>query len=1000
MTNSQIHKSTKKTPQGKSNVNKEQQAAIAALAGPSMVVAGAGTGKTFVLTEKIKALILENNIKPENILALTFTEKAALEMEERVDKILPLGYFQTQITTFHSFAETLLKNWGIHIGIGGHFRILTEVEEIRFFTSHLKEFNLRYFYSTGNPGGFIGDVLAHFSRLRDENVSSETYSRFAKEALLKSQTDEEKMEAEKTLELSEIYARYETLKLQNNYLDFADLLFYLYKLLDTRPNVLAQIRAQFPYCLVDEFQDTNFIQYAIIKKLYPPALNPNLTVIGDDNQSIYRFRGATVENILNFIKDYPKAKTFVLQTNYRSFQEILDTSYQLIQNNNPDTLETRLGISKRLMAARGTEPKSIPRFIMASSGQEEAQRILEEINEARKQGYELNKMAILLRAKDHGRQILKLLEAEDIKYHFLGPDLLYEKRIVRDLVALLFFLNNANDSVSLFRLLSMDNFAVPSHDLWVLSNYAKRASLSLYEVIVQLNDTRDLPILAQVSEPGKEALLNLGKLIQNLVEAHLRYDKSALELLFSFLEGTGILKKLTNISSDAEAETLEAITQFFNKLKQMKGEYGEVTVAEAVNGINLELELGNVSVNNVLEESALREGINILTVHSSKGLQFKVVFLPSLSSDRFPGRNRSEKLPLPLGLTDKGATLLVDAHLAEERRLFYVALTRAEDKLVLSMALNYNDSKRAKKISPFVIETLGEDVVQEARAKLEKEKQSENPLSQSTTSDRQTTSLNLETKTEVSIPALKTHFSFSQMETFESCPLQYKYRYLLKIPEMDSAALSFGSSVHRALELFYTDLKAELSPSEETLLQYYQDNFIPYGFQGQAHKLRVFKHGQELLEKYFATWHDAHGEIVELEQPFTLKLNSGGKEFVLKGKIDRIDKHGDTYEIIDYKTGKMPSERELKKSLQLGLYALAVMDKNWLALPQNKIKLTYYYLDANERYSSMAGERDLAAVEEYVGLMIAQMNESTFLPKKGFQCAWCAFKAICPAWEK
>ncbi len=335
-------------------LNEEQLKAIKFGTGPLLIIAGAGTGKTTVITERIKNLIFSKKVKPEEVLALTFTEKAAREMEERVDVALPYGYTQMWIMTFHSFCDRVLRDSALNIGLDPKYKLMSEAETTQFIRNNLFKFDLDYFRPLGNPTKFIGGMLQHFSRLQDEDVTPQDYLTYAKKL-----RGVEKLEIKKTKELGNAYRTYEELKTKENVMDFGDLIVKTLKLFRERRNVLREYQREFRYILVDEFQDTNYAQYELIKLLASPKNDANITVVGDDSQSIYKFRGAAVSNILSFRKDYKKAKTITLIKNYRSTQTILDSAYKLIKFNDPDTLEFQLGISKKLISVKKEKGEEI-----------------------------------------------------------------------------------------------------------------------------------------------------------------------------------------------------------------------------------------------------------------------------------------------------------------------------------------------------------------------------------------------------------------------------------------------------------------------------------------------------------------------------------------------------------------------------------------------------------------------------------------------------------------
>ena len=301
--------------------NKEQIRAIKHKKGPLLIVAGAGTGKTAVITERIKYLIMSGAAKPSEILALTFTGKAAQEMEERVDVAMPYGYTQMWISTFHSFCDRILRQEALHIGQNPKFKLMTEAETTQLIRSNLFKFTLKYFRPLGNPTKFIGGMLQHFSRLQDEDVSPSDYIRWVQNQKSKIsakgrsssgrkiQSREEKLEIEKWMELANAYETYDELKVKEGLMDFGDLIVKTLFLFRKRPNILKEYQKQFRYVLVDEFQDTNYTQNELAILL--AKAHKNITVTGDDDQSIYRFRGAAVSNIIQFRKTYPKAKVVV-----------------------------------------------------------------------------------------------------------------------------------------------------------------------------------------------------------------------------------------------------------------------------------------------------------------------------------------------------------------------------------------------------------------------------------------------------------------------------------------------------------------------------------------------------------------------------------------------------------------------------------------------------------------------------------------------------------------
>ncbi|MFC1710292.1 ATP-dependent helicase, partial [Patescibacteria group bacterium] len=401
------------------NLNKEQLVAVAYRKGPLLIIAGAGTGKTTVITERIKYIIEKDIAKPSEILALTFTEKAAREMEERVDIAMPYGYTNMWISTFHSFCDRVLRAEALHIGLDPRFKLMTEAESIQFVRDNLFEFNLNYFRPLGNPNKFVGGMLRHFSRLQDEDVAPSDYGKFVKKIKTRKSKNMDIQEIKKWKELSDAFKKYEELKVGKGVMDFGDIIVNTLKLFRERKNILKSYQSQFKVVLVDEFQDTNYAQNELAMLISGKGGDANITVSGDDDQSIYRFRGAAISNIIQFRKNYPKAKIVVLTKNYRSTQVILNKAYELIGHNNPDRLEAVEKIDKKLKSQINKKGDDIV-FIHKDRVENEADAVISEIqNLVEKGSYDYKDFAILVRANNHSEPFIRATATSCSLFRFL-----------------------------------------------------------------------------------------------------------------------------------------------------------------------------------------------------------------------------------------------------------------------------------------------------------------------------------------------------------------------------------------------------------------------------------------------------------------------------------------------------------------------------------------------------------------------------------------------------
>lgn len=973
-------------------LNADQKKAVKNVKGPLLIVAGAGTGKTTTLIEKIAYLIEKKYAQPHEILALTFTDKAATEMETRVDERLPYGYFQLNISTFHSFADQILRAESTHIGISPLYRLLTEAETILFMRDNLFLFQLDYFRPLGNPNKFLDALLQHFSRLRDEDVTPEQYLAWAKKTNKKKNV--EKIEREKNLELAKAYEAFQIIKQKEGIFDYADLLSNLVKLFRLRPEILKRYKKQYKYIVVDEFQDTNIVQYALIKLLAPPSDFPNLTVVGDDSQAIYKFRGASVSNILAFMKDYKKAKQLSLQRNYRSSQIILDRAYKLIKHNDPDTLESQLGISKELAATQKQFSHEIV-TIITDRAEDEAEEVAKQILKLSK-SYKYSDMALLLRANSHAEQFTRAFTRKGIPYQFLGPGALFKQPEIKDLIAYLKALTNLDDSVALYRVLQMELFELDPKDTSLLLTFAKRSTLSLFqamEVVVGFHDSthykeeyaiykKHLPLL---SLDSKKLLTTIYILIRNNLN-RIKKDTAG-QILFYFLQDSGYLKTITAYKTQTEERRALNISRFFDKLKSFETTHEDASVYAVSDYLTMSMELGE-SPSAIDVEQETYDAVQILTVHSSKGLEFPVVFMVNLTQDRFPTRERKETIPIPTELI-KEILPVGNPHLLEERRLFYVGMTRAKERLFFSAARYYGEGKRIRKLSPFLPEALDEKQLTQL---LETKKVEKDQLSM------------FDYKPEPELKKkntkkLTTALSFTQVDTYQLCPLRYKYQYVLKIPVIPEGVTSLGTSIHNALQQFYQEYIHNNDLGVDRLIALLHECWIPLGYSSKHHEQKMKKEAEKMLKNYVKTYHSKAVQIVDLEKLFKVKIHEVTDVYVT-GKIDRVNKLPDGgLEIVDYKTGNLPDEKKLRNSLQLSIYLLAATDKGLYNKKISEISLTFYYLQENKKITIEQSGESIQKARELILNTVEQIQDERFEPKVGPWCNFCPFKMVCEAWQ-
>lgn len=959
-------------------LNTQQTEAVKHLNGPLLIIAGAGTGKTTAITERIRHLILEKNTPPSEILALTFTDKAAHEMEERVDIAMPYGYTQMWISTFHAFCDRILRSDAHAIGLDPGYRLISEAESILLLRKNIFNIGLDLFRPLGNPTKFLSALLTHFSRLKDEDVSPDDYLRWVKKSTFAKASADKQNSTEETqqyLELANSYKKYEELKIKESAMDFSDLISNTLLLFRKRKNVLKKYQDQFKFILVDEFQDTNYAQNELAILL--AGQNKNITVVADDDQSIYRFRGAAVSNVLQFKKSFPDAKIVTLNNNYRSTQSILDAAYELIQHNNPNRLEIVEGIDKKLKSHSVALKKDIE-LIHEIRSEDEADRIAKVIKKLTEKKYQHKDIAILVRANNHASPITSALQRHRIPFQFLGPGYLFQQEEIKDLIAYLAFLTNLSDSVSLFRVLSMDIFDIPYIDLNYLLNFAKRKNLTLFEALFNTEQSFLKPAT-------QEKLIKF----REMTTRHLEKSKkdSAGQILYYFLVDSGLFKTLNNVDSVKGERRIQNIAKFFDRIRNFETERTDTDIFSLYEWLNLMLQMGDSPTAADIDLKD-RNVVNILTVHSSKGLEFKVVFMVNLVSDRFPSRERSEKIPLPSGILKEDISTDSNFHLQEERRLFYVGMTRAKERLYFTAADYYASAKRPRKLSPFIYEALPKLLKEEKRSNIQQLSLPE------ILSAFQENVENSPADAREKSPFKVSYITFSNLQMFDICPLHYKARVILSLPTPTASVQSFGISIHNVLYNFYKQVIEGNILSLEELLEILKKEWVNEGYVNKKHERERYLQAFKILEDFYKKDFNKKIKPLGLELPFSFVLKNGVKVF---GKIDRVDKNGSGIEIIDYKTGLDNPKAEKSHRLQLAIYALAAtkVKDNILNRNPKDITLTLHFLEGNTKKTMNFKQEDLDKLEDELIEKVKEIEKSDFKCSKNILCQNCEYKILC-----
>ena len=630
-------------------LNDKQLEAVINIEGPNLIIAGAGSGKTKVLTHKIAYLIGEKGIKPWQILAITFTNKAANEMKTRIEKLVGEASNDMWVGTFHSICVKILRRYIDRIGFNSNFLIFDTSDQKTLVKQCIKELNLDDKIFTDRS------VLSEISNSKNEMLNPEQYKAKANGEYRKEK-------------IAEVYTNYQRKLKENNAIDFDDIINFTIEILTENPDILEYYSEKFKYVLVDEYQDTNKAQFTLITLL--AARHGNITVVGDNDQGIYSFRGADISNILNFEKDFPGTKIIKLEQNYRSTKSILNAANAVIKNN-VKKYEKNLWTEK--------EDGKLPKVHVCDNEYDEGLYIAEEIEHLRREEYyKYSDFAILYRMNTQSRSIEEMLVREQIPYRIVGGHKFYERKEIKDALCYLRLIENTNDNLSLQRIINEPKRGIGKTSLEKIEEIGNSNGISMYEVIKRADEFG----LNKVFANSREFI--------NVIES-LKAEKdnmSVSELIKEMLDKTGYTKAL-ELENTAQAENR---IENLEELLTVAIEFEE----EAENGLSDFLE--NITLASDVDElEETDEAVTLMTLHSAKGLEFPVVFLVGMEEGIFPGYK----------------SIGEPKELEEERRLCYVGITRAEEFLYLTCAKQRTifGSTSCNKISRF-IEEIPENLIE------------------------------------------------------------------------------------------------------------------------------------------------------------------------------------------------------------------------------------------------------------------------------------------------
>jgi DNA helicase II / ATP-dependent DNA helicase PcrA len=937
-------------------LNEQQKLAVDTIEGPVMVIAGPGTGKTQILASRIGKILLETDSQPRNILCLTYTDAGVVAMRKRLSQFIGPDAYRVNIYTFHAFCNDIIQE-NLSLFEKTALDPISELERIELFKYLIDTFpknhplkryrgdvyyeihNLQSLFSTMKREGwsptFISERIdAYLADLptREDFIYKRAYKGFKAGDLKKDKFDEEKEKMEKLRAAVNEFERFQQLMRTRNRYDFDDMINWVIKAFEENPALLNRYQEQFLYILVDEFQDTSGTQNQLVKLLINFWESPNIFVVGDDDQSIYRFQGANVENMLQFANSYRQnLLTVVLTNNYRSAQPILDVSMTLINNNQERLVKQIEGLSKNLKSSHpkffALEPAdAIPVIKEYETQRHEMINITLQVQELLAQGVMPGRISIIYRENKYGEELTQYFKMLGLPVYSKRHINLLQEPFAKKIILLIKYIAAEHiipygGDEMLFEILHFDWFNIPPIEIAKLSiEVADRAygnnKTSLRRLLYDKANTPPADLFSKGLHPG---LQQATKALERLI--HIVPNVTLQVLVENIIRRTGLLNSI--MQSPEKAWMMQVLTALFDFIKEETHRNpllqltDLVEIFELMEKEGLPLPLVQVSGND--------KGVNLLTAHGSKGLEFEYVFIAGVNASFWEKKRKpggGYKIPENVFDYNNGTSPPAggggreSTDIEELRRLFYVALTRAEHYLYISYSRFKNDGKELEP-SMFLAE------IQE---------QHQLPVEKVFTSDEVLTDFQLVQLSQTEAPeigrieedfitALLDRFvmNVTALNNYLKCPLEFYFKNLLRIPSPKNEATEFGSAIHHALQRLFEKMrehnntfpgKAEFIDDFNWYMHRHRENFTREQYD------RRLEYGQEVLSNYYDKYIYSWNRVVAVERNIRNVVVNGVQ---LKGKLDKLEFEGKQVNIVDYKTGdpdkarpklQPPSEKE------------------------------------------------------------------------------------------
>ncbi len=915
-------------------LNAQQQLAVDTTQGPVMVIAGPGTGKTQILAARIGKILLEPDNAPENILCLTYTDAGAIAMRRRLQQFIGADAYKVNIYTFHAFCNDVIQD-NLSLFEKNSLDAISELENIQLFKKLIDNFpknhplkryrgdvyfeinNLRNLFSSmkreGWTAAFINEKIDQYIAdlpLRDEYIAKRATKEFKKGEVRLDKIEEEKEKKEKLRAAINEFENYQTLMRERNRYDFDDMINWVIKAFEDNPDILANYQERFQYVLVDEYQDTSGTQNKLVQLLIGYWEIPNVFVVGDDDQSIYRFQGANVENMLSFANNYTAdLLTVVLTNNYRSTQPILDISKTLI-NKNTERLVTQIpGLSKDLVSSREAL-KSLttqPTIQEYNSIKEEMAGITGAIHSLLEQNVPAGKIAVIYKENKYGETLANYLRLKQIPIYSKRSVNILQDAFVNKIVTIMRYLNAEHDTPYggdelLFEILHYDLYKIPPIETAKLTVEAnsKKYGGAPSSIRKLLYDKANQPAKDLFDTGINSKLKTVSGIIETLIADVA--NVSLQQLLDNIIRNAGVLPYM--MQHPQKLKLLQLLTALFDFVKEETGRNpyldlkGFIEIIDLMEKEALPLPLTEVSGN--------EKAVNLLTAHGSKGLEFEYVFFAGVNASSWEKKRKpggGYKFPDTMFSNSPsfgGGQGEVAAEGEELRRLFYVALTRAEKHLYISYAKYSNDAKGLEP-SMFIAEIQEIHNLPVENVQIQPEEMAAFNLLQFTA---QAPEIGHDEDDFIDGLLAKFEMNVTALNNYLKCPLQFYYNNLIRIPSGKNEATEFGSAVHYAIEKLFKKMqdggqekfgsKEDMLADFEWYMRRHRENFTKESF------ARRMEYGEEVLSNYYSKYVNSWNKVVAIERNIRGVVVDG---VPIKGKMDKLEFDGKNINVVDYKTG-------------------------------------------------------------------------------------------------